>query len=549
MNHCVQDIDGTNSTRLHKGTNKPDRQLFLDDIEGSKPRKKGLFRTKRHVNPLEPQYILPSYVAAPPIEVKFTRDSFDVSDIEGTKSRPLHLFKQRNTHLVDDIEGAQSGWRPRHLRARREATPLNHSLNVSDITGGGFQSRRATNPLTPSYRVNGMDVADDPIKSRPRALPKARDTPFYPLTTTDIEGAQPGWRPMPQMNPPLEARRHFRNTNFIGDIPGAQADTVRHSICTDRQVNPLNPVYANLDGETLANPETPLYKQPACLEAEAQLHRIIETEGKTFGAAKQAASGGRPESCARSEESRGEIFDGTSCSTQRNIYQNSLIERSSSAPLLLANKDHTDSTNDGLRCRYSAKSTARTQKHKQDSEGSCGSPPKNNDKEAIIKRLEYQVRLLREGNQPSQRHPKSDKVNGINGARVTARSCPMSDRVGSNCVLGRRSQVHFGEFSHRRSAWSQGSARVRDASTGILGPSPLSRANSIGEIDCWEKHHTTGISRRAMEILSRGSHGNEAAQRLVLRSANGTPRVTLTPSEERIAREYREDVSAVRDLR
>ncbi|CAN0538950.1 unnamed protein product, partial [Ectocarpus sp. 8 AP-2014] len=226
---------------------KPDRQLYHDDIEGSNPRNKWLFRTTRCTDPLEPEYTLPSFTTASPIAPKFTRDSHDVSDIEGTKSRPLYPLEQRHNTLVDDIEGAQSGWKPRHRRARHEAAPLDHCLNVSDITGGGFRTRRATNPLTPTYRVNGMDVADDPVKSRPRALPKAKDGPFYPLTTADIEGATPGWRPLPQVNPPLEARRHFRNTNFMGDIPGAQADTVKHSICTERHVNPLNPVYDSLD--------------------------------------------------------------------------------------------------------------------------------------------------------------------------------------------------------------------------------------------------------------------------------------------------------------
>ncbi|CAM9740433.1 unnamed protein product, partial [Choristocarpus tenellus] len=273
--HNVADISGTQSVRLHQNTNKPDRALYLDDIEGSRPRNKALFRTVRCINPLVPEYNLPTFAAAPVVVPKFTRDSFDVSDIEGTKSRSLYRFAQRENHVVDDIEGAQVGWKPRHERARKEAPPLTHSLDVRDITSGGFRTRRITNPLEPAYRVNGMDVADDPAKSRPRALPKAKDCPYYTLTTADIEGAQVGWKPMPKMNPPLEARRHFRNTNFMGDISGAQADTLKHSICTNRHVNPLNPIYASLDGEPLVNPQTPLYKEPACKEAEDQLDRTI----------------------------------------------------------------------------------------------------------------------------------------------------------------------------------------------------------------------------------------------------------------------------------
>ena len=46
----------------------------------------------------------------------------------------------------------------------------------------------------------------------------------------------------PAIQPPLERRRHFRNTNFVGDIAGAQPDTVKHAIRTNRVTNPLNPV-------------------------------------------------------------------------------------------------------------------------------------------------------------------------------------------------------------------------------------------------------------------------------------------------------------------
>jgi len=51
------------------------------------------------------------------------------------------------------------------------------------------------------------------------------------------------------MQPPPDQRRHFRNTNFVGDIAGAQSDTVKHSIKTNRVTNPLNPQYVGLDGD------------------------------------------------------------------------------------------------------------------------------------------------------------------------------------------------------------------------------------------------------------------------------------------------------------
>ena len=43
----------------------------------------------------------------------------------------------------------------------------------------------------------------------------------------------------------------------MGDIAGAQPDTVKHAIRTNRVVNPLNPMYDSLDGERLKPPMTP----------------------------------------------------------------------------------------------------------------------------------------------------------------------------------------------------------------------------------------------------------------------------------------------------
>jgi hypothetical protein len=47
--------------------------------------------------------------------------------------------------------------------------------------------RQLTNVLDPVYDVNGAHIADDPIKSKPRKLPRKKNCPFYPLVTEDIE--------------------------------------------------------------------------------------------------------------------------------------------------------------------------------------------------------------------------------------------------------------------------------------------------------------------------------------------------------------------------
>ncbi|CAM9357670.1 unnamed protein product, partial [Laminaria digitata] len=519
------DITGTASIRLHKDTNKPDRQLFHDDIDGSKPRNKWLFRTTRCVNPLNPEYNLPSFVAAPAVDPKFTRNSYDVSDIDGTKSKPLFPLKQRQNHLVEDIEGAQSGWRPRHVRARHDAAPLDYTLNVSDITGGGFRTRRATNPLAPSYRVNGMDVADDPVKSKPRALPKARDSPFYPLTTLDIEGAQPGWRPLPQMNPPLEARRHFRNTNYMGDIPGAQADTVKHSICTDRRVDPLNPVYTSLDGEPLTNPQTPLYKEPACQEAEAQLSRIIAAE-EVAAATASPASNRSPEGAAGSAPTGSGVGFARGGVEKEELIRRLEVEEQRARSLR---------QEDGEAWRKRPPSGAATPSAHHN---------KGNAKSS--------------GNLNSRSRSGTSRGDAGGGsARSWPESVPDRRRQENHAVFqGAKGLAAAAARPHQLlTSSSEGvCSRMKPGLSGGGGATPLEppgRSRSVDgsrEMERGESDRQRGVGGGAMVVRSRGERGGQDAERLVLRSANGTPRVSLTPSERRSAREYTDDVSSVRAL-
>jgi hypothetical protein len=48
-----------------------------------------------------------------------------------------------------------------------------------------------------------------------------------------------------------------KNTNFVGDINGACADSIKHSIVTNRTTNPLQPVYSGLDCGDLLLPLIP----------------------------------------------------------------------------------------------------------------------------------------------------------------------------------------------------------------------------------------------------------------------------------------------------
>lgn len=374
-----------------------------------------------------------------------------------------------------------------------------------------------------------MDVADDPIKSRPRPMPKAKDGPFYPLTTADIEGATPGWRPLPQVNPPLEARRHFRNTNFMGDIPGAQADTVKHAICTKRHVNPLDPVYHSLDGEPLANPQTPLYKEPACVEAEQQLDRSIAAEesvpaaADTTAAAPTAAAPSASVSIDQAPRQISNQDDETYQHEEHQLRQQddqrqqqgwtaaSDVQRPSSQPLAASRGEFrqtsSEASNIGIHKPPLAIRAFSSLGNR--GAGSSGGSGDSSDKDERIKRLEKQVLLLRK-----------------RGAEVWQR--------GRSAALGSGATATPTNSNHRSSSSCSGGGSERNSVRSWPG---LGAQNGRRE------------GGGAVVLRSRsGDHGTQHAERLVLRSASGTPRVPLTPSEKRTAREYTDDVSSVRDL-
>jgi hypothetical protein len=80
------DIPGAQPKQLIRGRNVRDNSLYIDDIEGTRRAiKDRMMRTTRRVNPLEPDYPLPSYVPIDAAPVHFSRDSMNTSDIEGSK--------------------------------------------------------------------------------------------------------------------------------------------------------------------------------------------------------------------------------------------------------------------------------------------------------------------------------------------------------------------------------------------------------------------------------------------------------------------------------
>lgn len=200
----------------------------------------------------------------------------------------------------EDIEGAQADWKPAWQR-RALASPPRNPLAVDDITHVGFKTKRVTcvqraergvlssaqragrgvlssapdavwgrDPLRPRHTVHGMTVEDgEDTYPRHTRTPRKEDRRF---TTADIEvggpslprcareplpahrppplqGAQTGWRPHYNLGGLTDSkRRTFRNPVATQDVPGAQANTVRRCIRTNRHINPNAPDYTALDG-------------------------------------------------------------------------------------------------------------------------------------------------------------------------------------------------------------------------------------------------------------------------------------------------------------
>jgi len=140
------------------------------DINGD-----GIFRTTRVVNPLDPQYVYDvpksEYVPLSILTLLF---------VIVYKHLSIYLFIYLSLFL--------------------------HCCTVMLITYG----RDGT--------VQDAGVVGSVPGSKPRIRHYEIRNGVDPLNTRDVPGATAGW----QQQRAMEGRRHFRNTNFIADIDGAQ---------------------------------------------------------------------------------------------------------------------------------------------------------------------------------------------------------------------------------------------------------------------------------------------------------------------------------------
>ena len=311
------DIRGAQPRKLHRAFgNKPCRIYDNSDIDGSKTT--ASFLTKRRTNPLNPEYVLPSFKAVVVPPVKFMGDRFDVSDIEGAKPREPRTLgrgtQQRDTMDASDIEGAQAGWKPQAAR-KVAAGPARDTMKTTDVTstfngdkirclenaatqsfGGRFNSNRRFNPSDPNspvYKIDGRIIRDSP-KSKPPPVKQQRAI-VYSGTTKGIDGSTTNWKPewMPE-------RKLFRNPNNNQDIKGSTPNKRLHrTIFTNRELEPLNPVYIGLEGQPLGTVQRPITPTEPVVRIDARIAAAARREAKRLEVEQVAAKIARLEAAAR----------------------------------------------------------------------------------------------------------------------------------------------------------------------------------------------------------------------------------------------------------
>jgi hypothetical protein len=186
---------------------------------------------------------------------------------------------------VYDIAGTTS--RPRTF-ARSADAPAVDSLAVKDInTDGIFKTGRRVDPQRPAHTVHGRVITDDDpaMFTQPRTRDAGR--PFNSLTTADIEGATTHFAmevPVGGIAP--ERRRHFRVTNFVGDVAGSEANSAKRGLDHARGTNPNERDYTLLEGrrhtaEELAVGKSWYNAASSVLQAEAGQYVSAKAIGST----------------------------------------------------------------------------------------------------------------------------------------------------------------------------------------------------------------------------------------------------------------------------
>jgi hypothetical protein len=243
FNNTNLDIEKSTPTKLFKKTNKPDFIYSNRDIEFSIPRGHHVFQNDRHLNPLDPQYKLPSY-EEPKYEFnqKFIRNTLDISDIEGAQPKNYYKYETHDNINIFN-EKIDDDFISRRLK-NRQGKNYNY-LDYRDVYVKKPFSRRKISPLDPIYTLNylnGESYTYGEIEgNKPVVFSKYNtEKDGKGNKTDDIEYAQPNTKSI--LN--KFQLKYNRPLVYIAEnIVGAQSGTRKHGIRSARMTNPLVPNY------------------------------------------------------------------------------------------------------------------------------------------------------------------------------------------------------------------------------------------------------------------------------------------------------------------
>jgi len=309
---------GGQARTYYPGMDRRPRDLSLTtaDIEyaQAKREKKG----NRHVDPVAPNYELPSCHARPATPNRFSgRHTNDISDIEKScsKVRIPDRNYARDPNDASDIEYASANYHERNVRRPPRDQDRSRSHNVRDITDTKKVHSRCSNPLDPVYTVPTSGVTSLPAEyteemgriqrapntgdkigfvqgSKPRKLHWDNGEPHFSLLREDIAGTVPQrWVGATPFNvydhPDVKPVISFHDPH---DIPGAQVGTLRKGLDGNKRfTNPLQPQYEMLDGDSRP--------QPAPVIDSERGHPSVNSRY-------QMGHNGRPEPAPHAEDSR-----------------------------------------------------------------------------------------------------------------------------------------------------------------------------------------------------------------------------------------------------
>jgi hypothetical protein len=162
--------------------NKPCYINSTQGIDKSTPHIPDL-NSSRQVNPLSPNYKLPSYVPRPVTPPKYIRDSMNITDIAGATPKNSVKQSSRNSLDISDICPKTS----------YKKTARGEKIDLKAINGTKFESQRTTNPLSPEYMIRDKDNKlvryGDIAGSGPRNLINCKTPPHNrSLDVSDIQG-------------------------------------------------------------------------------------------------------------------------------------------------------------------------------------------------------------------------------------------------------------------------------------------------------------------------------------------------------------------------